>query len=200
MELRFQFNKVSMQSLQKQLAVRRAALPVLKSRESVLRAAEQRQKQVAAALQERYQARLAQLKGDLALWAEFPTELYSMKSVTLRVKKIAGIAAPDVASIDFSIGAFSAFGSPQWLASGIAVLRDMTLMLAEMEVVEKGIEIMERARRATTQKVNLYEKVQIPAYDEAIRRIQRYLDDEANLDKTVQKMTKERAALRLAGA
>jgi V/A-type H+-transporting ATPase subunit D len=200
MQLKYQFNKVSMQLLQKQLAVRRVALPILKSRESVLRMTEKKQKEIHAALEERYRERVAQLEGDIALWAEFPRELYSMKSVTLQVKKIAGIPAPDVKSIDFSILDHSHFSRPKWLGRGIEILRELTSVIAELEVAAKGIEIIERVRRKTTQKVNLYEKVQIPAFEEALRRIKRFMEDEANLDKAVQKMTKQRAEERREGA
>lgn len=73
------------------------------------------------------------------------------------------------------------------------ILRDLTAMLSRMEVVAKGIEIIQAARRKTTQKVNLYEKVQVPAYTEAIHKIKRYMEDVENLDTAVQKMTKQRA-------
>lgn len=193
MELKFQFNKVAMQALQKQLNVRLAALPILKSKESVLRMTEKKQKEIYAELEESFQEKLALLKSDIKLWSEFPTQLYSMKSVTLKTKKIAGITVPDIDKIDWALHDYSRFANPKWLTTGVTILRDLTLMLAEMEVVAKGIEIIEHARRKTTQKVNLYEKVQIPAYTEAIRKIKRYLEDESNLEKATQKITKQRS-------
>jgi V/A-type H+-transporting ATPase subunit D len=52
---------------------------------------------------------------------------------------------------------------------------------------------LEFARKKTTQKVNLYEKVQIPGYEDAIRKIERYLEDEENLAKAAQKIVKKRS-------
>ena len=46
----------------------------------------------------------------------------------------------------------------------------------------------------TTQKVNLYEKMQIPGYQEAIRKIKRYMEDEENLSKASSKIVKTRHA------
>ena len=43
-----------------------------------------------------------------------------------------------------------------------------------------------------TQKVNLYEKVQIPGYEDAIRKIKRFMEDEENLSKSAQKIVKTR--------
>ena len=48
------------------------------------------------------------------------------------------------------------------------------------------------ARKKTTQKVNLYEKVQIPGYQDAILKIKRFLEDEENLSKSAQKIVKNR--------
>ena len=55
---------------------------------------------------------------------------------------------------------------------------------------EKGASILEHARKKTTQKVNLYEKVQVPEYEEGILKIKRFLEDEENLGKSAQKILK----------
>ena len=55
-------------------------------------------------------------------------------------------------------------------------------------------DILEFNRKKTTQKVNLYEKVQIPGYQEAIRKIKRYMEDEENLSKAASKIVKTRHA------
>ena len=60
--------------------------------------------------------------------------------------------------------------------------------------VEKS-RILDFQRKKTTQKVNLYEKVQIPGYQEAILKIKRYMEDEENLSKASSKIVKERHAL-----
>ena len=56
------------------------------------------------------------------------------------------------------------------------------------------MQLLDFSRKKTTQKVNLYEKVQIPGYQEAIRKIKRYMEDEENLSKASQKIVKTRHA------
>jgi V/A-type H+-transporting ATPase subunit D len=56
----------------------------------------------------------------------------------------------------------------------------------------RAAQLLDHARRKTTQKVNLYEKVQIPGYEDAIRKIKRFLEDEDNLAKAAQKLVKKR--------
>ncbi len=181
-----------MQALQKKLKTRENALPILKSKESVLRLAEKKQKALYSELQGEYQKELAILEADIKLWVEFPQGIYAMKNITIEKKKIAGIYVPDIVGIDWKIADFSSFTNPLWVITGVRILQDLTRKLAQMEVVAKGIEIIEKARKKTTQKVNLYEKVQIPSYSEAIRKIKSYLEDVGNLDKAVQKITKQR--------
>ena len=50
--------------------------------------------------------------------------------------------------------------------------------------------LLEHARKKTTQKVNLLEKVQIPGFQEAVRKIKRFMEDEENLSKSSQKILK----------
>lgn len=182
-----------MQQLQRQLKIRMSALPILKSKEAALRVMEKRQKEEYAKLEAEYRAKLEELRKDIRLWAEFPSEIYTMRGLQIKEKRIAGIPVPDLDKIDFELRDFSRFHRPIWVSTGVLILRDLTTMLARMEIARKGIEIIQRARRKTTQKVNLYEKVQIPAFEEAIRKIKRYLEDVANLDTAVQKMTKKRS-------
>ncbi len=54
------------------------------------------------------------------------------------------------------------------------------------------MELLEYARKKTTQKVNLFEKVQIPGYQDAIRKIKRFMEDEENLSKSSQKIVKSK--------
>jgi V/A-type H+-transporting ATPase subunit D len=64
--------------------------------------------------------------------------------------------------------------------------------MVEAQVFAYKTELLDRARKKTTQKVNLYEKVQIPGYEEAIRKIKRFLEDEENLEKSAQKIVKQK--------
>ena len=59
-----------------------------------------------------------------------------------------------------------------------------------MEFTTAKLQLLEKARKKTTQKVNLFEKVQIPGYEDAIRKIKRFMEDEENLSKSSQKILK----------
>ena len=65
-----------------------------------------------------------------------------------------------------------------------------TEMNIEREFTVAKLNLLEHARKKTTQKVNLFEKVQIPGYQDALRKIKRFMEDEENLSKSSQKIMK----------
>lgn len=78
--------------------------------------------------------------------------------------------------------------NPTWFLRGTDLLKDMATIGIKAEVSRLKLDVLEHARRKTTQKVNLFEKVQIPGYEDAIRKIKRYLEDEEALSKASQKI------------
>lgn len=192
MAIKFHYNKTSLQELQKQLKVRANALPTLKNKESALRVEVKRAKTDAALFDETLNGKLKEYEDYLRLWTEFKPELLSIKDVNLKVKKIAGVKTPVLESIDFETAEFSIFKSPGWYLDGIELIKELALIGIEREIFIRKMELLENARKKTTQKVNLYEKVQIPGYEEAILKIKRFMEDEENLSKSSQKIVKSR--------
>ncbi|MBN2544520.1 MAG: V-type ATP synthase subunit D [Spirochaetes bacterium] len=194
MALKYQFNKISLQFLRKQLAVRERALPILKSKESALRLTVKKYKKLLQELNDKYDLKMKLINGFKRLWAEFPDELFLLKEVVLQENKIAGIKIPVLEKIDYDVADFSRFLNPAWLTTGVQILKETAELIIQIKITEKSVSILEYARRKTTQKVNLYEKVQIPQYSEAILKIKRFLEDVENLEKSAQKITKQRQA------
>ena len=94
--------------------------------------------------------------------------------------------------IHYEIKEFNAFAKPAWYADGVAILKELSRLGIESEIYMEKSRILDFQRKKTTQKVNLYEKVQIPGYQEAIRKIKRYMEDEENLTKAASKIVKNR--------
>ena len=129
-----------------------------------------------------------------ALWNEFDPGLISITDVDLVTVKVAGVKTPDLKDIHYEIHEFNAFAKPAWYADGVAILKELSRLGIESEVYMEKSRILDWQRKKTTQKVNLYEKVQIPGYQEAIRKIKRYMEDEENLSKAASKIVKSRHA------
>jgi V/A-type H+/Na+-transporting ATPase subunit D len=192
MAIKFQYNKTSLQELNRQLKIRIRALPILKNKESALRIEVKKAKDKAAALQEALDKRMAEYDSVVRLWEEFDPALVQVEEVKLARRKIAGVQIPVLEDIAFRITPFSLFSRPHWHADGVALLEELARIAIEKEVFLRTMALMDRARKKTTQKVNLYEKVQIPGYEEAVLKIKRFLEDEENLSKSAQKIVKNR--------
>ncbi|GAB6279104.1 MAG TPA: V-type ATP synthase subunit D [Bacteroidales bacterium] len=192
MAIRFQYNKTSLQEMNKQLRIRLRALPTLKNKESALRAEVKRAKDYATSLDEKLSAAMAQYNEMVRLWNEFNPRLVVIRDVDLGIKKIAGVRIPILQEIHFEIKPFSLFNQPVWFMDGVMILEKLASIAIEREFYYAKMKLLDHARKKTTQKVNLYEKVQIPGYEEAVIKIKRFLEDEENLSKSSQKILKNR--------
>ncbi len=192
MAIKFQYNKTSLQEMNKQLRIRKRALPTLKNKESALRVEVKRAKDQAMAFEEKLNAAMREYDDMARLWCEFNPNLVSIRDVELGIKKIAGVKTPVLHKIHFDIQPFSLFSQPIWYLDGVSILERLATIAIEREFFLAKMSLLDHARKKTTQKVNLYEKVQIPGYEEAVLKIKRFLEDEENLSKSSQKILKNR--------
>ena len=192
MAIKFQYNKTSLGELGKQLKMRQKALPTIKSKESALRTEVKRAKDSAQSLKRELDAAKAEYDYMLGLWREFDCTLIRIEDVELTTQKIAGVRTPVLKNIVYDEKPYDLLSSPVWYADGVRILKRLSRLGIEYEVYARKTELLDFARRKTTQKVNLYEKVQIPGYEDAIRKIKRFMEDEENLSKSAQKIVKTR--------
>lgn len=190
MAIKFQYNKTSLQQLEKQLKVRERTLPIIKNKESALRMEVKRCKDEAVQLEQDLENGIQSYEAMFALWSEFDASLIKVNDVHISVRKIAGVRVPQLDDVDFELRRFSLFNSPEWYLEGIELLKALAHTAIEREFVDAKLNLLEHARKKTTQKVNLFEKVQIPGYNDAIRKIKRFMEDEENLSKSSQKIMK----------
>ena len=192
MAIKFQYNKTSLNELNKQLKTRVKALPTLKSKESALRLEVKKAKQRSESLVAQLEAELKSYEYMARLWNEFEPGLISVTDVKLKTVKIAGVPTPALEEVLFDVKDINLFTKPMWYADGVQILKNLAQLGIESEVYTEVARILDYQRKKTTQKVNLYEKVQIPGYNEAIRKIKRYMEDEENLSKASQKIVKNK--------
>lgn len=190
MAIKFQFNKTSLNEINKQLKIRTRALPTLKNKESALRLESKKARQRAEELLDELSLSLKNYEYLAGLWNEFEPGLISVREVRLETVKFAGVRTPELTGIEYDVKEIDLFRKPLWYSDGIAILKDLARLGIESEICEYKSRLLDFSRKKTTQKVNLYEKVQIPGYQEAIRKIKRFMEDEENLSKAAQKIVK----------
>lgn len=190
MAIKFQYNKTSLQQIEKNLKMRQRTLPIIKNKETALRLEVKHCKEEADDLEKKLQDQIGGYESMYALWGEFDTSLVSLKDVELGTKKIAGVTVPVLVNIELEVKPFGLFSAPKWFFDGINLLQGLAKTAVEREFVLAKLALLDHARKKTTQKVNLFEKVQIPGYQEAVRKIKRFMEDEENLSKSSQKILK----------
>ena len=192
MAITYQFNKTSLQGLEKDLKMRQRTLPTLQSKETALRLEVKKAKKELEDLDREVEQRIKDYDQMIALWGEFDTSLIHVDDVRMSIKKIAGVRVPVLDEVVYSTKEFSLFSCPKWFADGFEQLKSIADFGIRQEFVRRKVELLEYARKKTTQKVNLFEKVQIPGYQDAIRKIKRFMEDEENLNKSSQKIVKSK--------
>lgn len=192
MAIQFQYNKTSLQALEKNLKMRVRALPTIKNKESALRVEVKKAKDEHKRLEQELENRIVSYDKMVALWGEFDTSLLKVVDVKMSIKKIAAVRIPVLDEVVYEIKPYSMFNAPKWFADGLALLKELAQIGIEQVFCEEKIHLLEYARKKTTQKVNLFEKVQIPGYEDAILKIKRFMEDEENLSKSSQKIVKSR--------
>lgn len=184
----FQYNKTSLQRQKKDLQLRERILPTIKSKESALRLEVRRVKKEVEDLEAQVEHSIENFDTMTALWSEFDPSLVRVEDVHLETRKVAGIPVPVLGEVDFEVRPFSLLNTPSWYMEGTQLIKNLATVGIQAEVGRLELDILQHARRKTTQKVNLFEKVQIPGLKEAILKIKRYLEDEESLSKASQKI------------
>ena len=192
MAIKFQYNKIALQNLNKQLTIRLKALPTLKNKEAALRMEVKKAKDKTKELQQKLDSKMQMYSSESGIWNEFSYDLIEIDKVITATKKIAGVKIHILQEVFFLQKEFSLFNNPKWFPQGISIIKELARIATEKEFFNRKMLLLDHARKKTTQKVNLYEKVQIPGYEDAIRKIKRFLEDEENLSKSAQKIVKNR--------
>ncbi len=192
MKIQIKYNKTALREFQKKLQIRERALPTLKNKEAALRAMVLETKKELTQIKNSFKSKVKENEPWNNLWQEFNENLVLIEKVHTTTVKVAGINIPEFKSLDIIEQDFSIFSNPNWFKNGVQELKEILEIRVSEHYLSIKLSLLEKARKKATQKVNLYEKVQIPTLDSAIRQIKRYLEDEENLAKAGQKLLKRK--------
>lgn len=150
--IKFQYNKTSLQSLDKQLKMRVRALPTIKNKESALRSEVKRAREVADEFDGKLEERLNAIQEMLQLYDEYRPDILTVKDVEMSVKKIAGVRTPVLDKVEYDIKDFSLFNAPGWFLDGIQYIKEVVNLALEREFYMRKMELLDRARKRRLRK------------------------------------------------
>lgn len=130
----------------------------------------------------------------------FPEGIITVSNIRKGNGNIAGVAIPTFDGADFSRGDYDLYETPLWIDIAANHMERAMLLDLEAEVLEEQVRLLEAELRATSQRVNLFEKVKIPETLENIKKISIYMADQQVSAVVRSKISKRKIAARDAAA
>jgi V/A-type H+-transporting ATPase subunit D len=113
--------------------------------------------------------------------------------VVTTTSNIAGVSIPVFQQLEVNPATLDLFATPVWLDSAITLVTRMLSLKAERNILEQQQALVALELRMTSQRVNLFEKVKIPACKENIRIIKIAIGDQQTASVTRGKIAKSRS-------
>ena len=108
----------------------------------------------------------------------FPDHVVTVSNIRKGEGNIAGVTIPTFEGADFTRGDYDLYETPLWVDIAAYHMEKALSLDLETEVLEEQVRLLEAELHATSQRVNLFEKVKIPETEENIRKISIYLADQ----------------------
>ena len=141
-----------------------------------------------------------QRRDELASWVKLFAEPVDWEKY-LRIEEvrrghnnIAGVNIPTLEALAFARVAPDGFSTPAWFDDGLSMLEALVRLRVERLVLEEQAQLLAAELQTTNQRVNLFEKVKIPAAEENIRVIRIFLGDQMTAEVARSKIAKGKSA------
>ena len=108
----------------------------------------------------------------------FPPGVVTVSNIKKGKGNIAGVEIPVFKGADFSRSDYDLYQTPLWVDIAANHMERAILLDLEAEVLDEQVRLLEKELLATSQRVNLFEKVKIPETQENIKKISIYLADQ----------------------
>lgn len=144
------------------------------------------------------EAEFKNIRDEMSAWVALLSEpvdldsILKLKEVVTEEGNIAGVPIPVFKEVQTEIKDYDLFMTPFWVDEAVVALTIQISLRAEIEVLSEQRRCISDELRATSQRVNLFEKVKIPECRENIRVIKIFLGDEQTASVARGKIAKRR--------
>ncbi|MBR4292641.1 MAG: V-type ATP synthase subunit D [Clostridia bacterium] len=126
----------------------------------------------------------------------FPDGIVTVRDIRKGRGNIAGVDIPIYEGATFSRGEYDLYTTPLWVDIAAKHMERAISLDLEAEVLDEQVRLLQNELRATSQRVNLFEKVKIPETEENIKKISIYMADQQVSAVVRSKISKRKIALR----
>jgi len=145
------------------------------------------------------EAEFENIRAEMNQWVSLFSEPVNLNSI-LQVKEIvteegniAGVPIPIFKEAKTEIADYDLFMTPLWVDEAVIALTMQISLRAEINTLLEQLRCVAEELRATSQRVNLFEKIKIPECKENIRVIKIFLGDEQTASVARGKIAKRRS-------
>lgn len=132
--------------------------------------------------------------------AAFPKRVITVSNIRKGIGNIAGVTIPTFDGADFFREDYDLYETPLWVDIAADHMEKAILLDLEAEVLDEQVRLLGAELLATSQRVNLFEKVKIPETEANIKKISIYMADQQVSAVVRSKISKRKIALRNAEA
>jgi V/A-type H+-transporting ATPase subunit D len=196
---RLQLSKSELNRQGKQLKTFEQFLPSLDLKRRQLMAERGKALQAVRGIEGEIQALEAAIEEDLPMLANTHidlTDLVKVKSCELLEENVVGTKLPRLTSVDIQVRPYGLLAKPHWVDRLVGYLEQALALRVRRQVEQRRAELLARAVRVVTQRVNLFDKVLIPNARKNIKRIKIYLSDRQRAAVVNAKIAKRKHAQR----
>ena len=129
-----------------------------------------------------------------------PEGIITVSNIRKGKGNIAGVDIPTFEGADFGRGDYDLYETPLWVDIAANHMEKAMSLDLEAEVLDEQVRLLEIELLATSQRVNLFEKVKIPETEENIKKISIYMADQQVSAVVRSKISKRKIAIRNAVA
>ncbi len=126
----------------------------------------------------------------------FPEGIIRVSNIKKGYGNIAGVTIPTFEGADFKREDYDLYETPLWVDIAANHMEKAMSLDLEADVLDEQVKLLEAELRATSQRVNLFEKVKIPETEENIKKISVYMADQQVSAVVRSKISKRKIASR----
>jgi V/A-type H+-transporting ATPase subunit D len=194
---RLQLNKSSLAREARNLRTYERFLPSLDLKRQQLMAERAKARRAHVETRKEMETLATQVGQKLPMLANTDVDLSNLVKVIdarLATENLVGTRLPTLQGIDVEVRPYALLATPHWVDAVASVLHDMLELRVRIQVEERRLELLERAVKTITQRVNLFDKVLIPNTRANMKKIRIYLSDEQMAAVSRSKIAKRKRA------
>lgn len=194
---RLQLNKSSLAREARNLRTYERFLPSLDLKRQQLMAERAKARRAHVETRKEMETLATQVGQKLPMLANTDVDLSNLVKVIdarLATENLVGTRLPTLQGIDVEVRPYALLATPHWVDAVASVLHDMLELRVRIQVEERRLELLERAVKTITQRVNLFDKVLIPNTRANLKKIRIYLSDEQMAAVSRSKIAKRKRA------